>query len=502
MKKEWFLDRYCGQQFVALIEDGKVAEFEVEKEEFDCIVGNVYKGKVMNVLVGMNAAFIDCGLERNCYLAIDESYTDCNKYDGKLGEAQTSLPPLQEGDEIIVQVTKPPRGTKGAKVTTHLSFVGKRVIYLPNTDFLGVSRKITNEATREELFAMAEALRGNETGSGLILRTQAPLATTQELQAEAEYLRKLYQTMQLHEKDAPVGAVLYQDEDLPTRVVRDSFGDEIVKMHVGDKELYERLLRFASVHENLPIEKLVFYDGPRSMFREYGISQLVYDATKSRVPLELGGSLVIDHTEAMTVIDVNTGSFIGDHNLEETVFALNLCATEEIARQVRLRNIGGIVVVDFIDMLDEAHREAVTKRLEECLQKDKAKCHVLPMSELCLTQFTRKRVGRELSYHLIKPCPHCHGNGSVHDDLFMTMHIREDLLDCFTKGYSYAIVELNDGMMKKILQDGTYSKEMQGRWKDKKIYLVPHKTYKEHYFHVRGEKEKPKNLSEKAVLLD
>ena len=191
MKKEWFLDRYCGQQFVALIEDGKVAEFEVEKEEFDCIVGNVYKGKVMNVLVGMNAAFIDCGLERNCYLAIDESYTDCNKYDGKLGEAQTSLPPLQEGDEIIVQVTKPPRGTKGAKVTTHLSFVGKRVIYLPNTDFLGVSRKITNEATREELFAMAEALRGNETGSGLILRTQAPLATTQELQAEAEYLRKL-----------------------------------------------------------------------------------------------------------------------------------------------------------------------------------------------------------------------------------------------------------------------------------------------------------------------
>ena len=500
MKKEWFLDRYCGQQFVALIEDGKVVEFEVEKEEFDCIVGNVYKGRVMNVLAGMNAAFIDCGLERNCYLAIDEAYTDCNKYDGKAGDVRP-LQELKEGDEIIVQVTKPPRGTKGAKVTTHLSFVGKRVIYLPTTDFLGVSRKIVNEHQREELLAVAETLRGDESGAGFILRTQAPMATAEELQMEAAYLRKLYQTMRAHEQNAPVGAILYQDEDLPARVVRDSFGDEIVKMHVGDKELYERLLHFATLHGNLPVEKLVFYDGPRSMFREYGISQLVYDATTPRVPLELGGSLIIDHTEAMTVIDVNSGSFIGDHNLEETVFALNLCATEEIARQVRLRNIGGIVVVDFIDMLDETHKAIVTKTLEEHLKKDKAKCHVLPMSELCITQFTRKRVGRELSFHLIKPCPHCHGNGSVHDDLFMTMHIREDLLDCFTKGDSYAIVELNDGMAKKILQEGTYSKELQGRWKNKKIYLVPHKTYKEHYFHVRGEKEAPKNLSEKAILL-
>ena len=503
MKKEWFFDRYCGQQFVALLEGGKVAEFECESEENGSIVGNIYKGKIMNVVAGMNAAFVDCGLERNCYLSTDETYTDCTKYDGLLASSSPSpLSNLKVGDEIIVQVTKSPRGNKGAKVTSNLSFVGKRIIYLPNTDFFGVSRKITDEEQRARLMEVAESLRREDESAGFILRTKAPLATKEELEREANYLRKLFLMTLKNAANAPVGTVLYKDEDLPVRVVRDSFGDEITAIHVGDKELYERLLSFIDTFGELDKSKLCFYGGERSMFREYGISELVYEATKPRVSLEGGGSLVIDQTEALTVIDVNSGGFVGETNLEETVFAVNLIAAKEIARQVRLRNIGGIVVVDFIDMSEETHKEAITEALREYLSADKAKCNVLPMSELCLTQFTRKRVGNELATSLVKPCPHCHGDGSVHNDLFMMSHLREDLLDCFFEGYLSAIVDLNEGMARKLVQEHTFSKELQGRWKNKRIYLVPHKTYKEHTFHVRGENNRFPTVPENAILLE
>ena len=502
MKKEWFLDRYCGQQFAALVEDGQVVEFAAEKEsDGEVVVGNIYKGRVTNVLAGMNAAFVSCGLKRNCYLSTDESYTDCAKYEGTAVPPTAPLGNLQVGDEIIVQVTKPPRGNKGAKVTTLLSFVGKRVIYLPDTDFIGVSRKIVDEEQRKNLLNTAEKLREKGAKEGFILRTQAPLAAFKELKKEAAYLKKLYLNMKEGIESAPVGTVLYQDDDLPVRAMRDSIGEEVVAMHVGDEELYKRLRKLARLRGDIPEKKIVRYTGERAMMKEYGISQLVYDATKPTVPLANGGSLVIDYTEAMTVIDVNSGSHIGDTNLEETVFAVNLDATKEIARQVRLRNIGGIVVVDFIDMTDETHKERVTQALTELLEKDKAKCHVLPMSELCITQFTRKRLGNELASHLVKPCSHCHGNGSVHDDLFMMTKLREDLLDCFADGYRSAIVELNDGMMRKILQEGTFSKEMQGRWHGKQIYLIPHKTYREHYFHVRGETDSVLTLPNNAQLL-
>lgn len=499
MKKQWFFDRYCGQQLVALIEDGKVVEFATEPEEDGEIVGNIYKGKVTNILAGMNAAFVSCGLTRNCYLSMDED-APYENYDGTLGVTPT-LHHLQVGDEIIVQVTKAPRGTKGAKVTTHLSFVGKRIIYLPNTDFFGVSRKIKDESLRVRLLADAEKLRKKGTQEGFILRTKAPSADFKHLKKEAEYLRKLYQDMHERSLHAAVGEVLYQNDDLPVRVMRDSIGEEVDKMFVGDKELFSRLSRLATLRGDFPKKKLVFYDGNRSLFKVHGISQLVYDATRPVVALEGGGSLVIDHTEAMTVIDVNSGGHTQESCLEQTALAVNLVAAKEIARQVRLRNIGGIVVVDFIDMLQEEHKEQVTQELRRLLEEDNAKCNVLPMSELCLTQFTRKRVGSELTKSLIKPCPHCHGNGSVHSDIFMTIQIRDALLDCFADGYPSAIVDLNEGMMRKILEEGTYSKEMQGRWRGKQIYLIPHKTYKEHCFKVHGEKEKILTLPDNAQIL-
>jgi len=501
MKKEWFFDRYCGQQFVALLEDGKLAEFAAEKENVGVIVGNIYKGRVVNVLSGMNAAFVACGLERNCYLSMEESYTDYSKYDGTMGEMNRHLPDLKVGDEILVQVTKPPRGNKGAKVTTHLSFVGKRLIYLPNTDFLGISRRITEEEERENLIKTVDKLRDEKKGDGFIIRTQATLSSAKQLKKESEYLKKLCLDMLERAKKASVGKVLYQDIDLPTRIIRDSIGDDVVAIHVGDAELYERLLRLIRLQKEIPERKLVFYKGNRSMMREYGISQIVYDACSSTVPLDNGGYIVIDQTEAMTVVDVNTGSFVGNKGLEDTVFQVNVEAAKEIARQVRLRNIGGIVVVDFIDMLDETHKEKVTEILTEALALDKAKCNVLPMSELCLTQFTRKRVGNDVSSYLVKPCEHCKGNGHVHHETFVITRIREDILDCFANGFNAAIIELNDGIMRKILDEGLFTIEAKGRWKDKRVYFVPHRTYKEEYFSVRGDNSGVLNLPDKAKLL-
>lgn len=500
IKKEWFLDRYCGQQFAALLEDGKLTEFSSEKEPRQTCVGNIYKGKVVNVLSGMNAAFINCGLDKNCYLSMEESYTDYTKYDGTMGGSKDKTLDFKEGDEIIVQVTKPARGTKGAKVTTHISFVGKLIIYLPYTDFLGISRKITDEAVRERLLREVDALRSTQE-EGFIIRTQAPFATLEQIKTEIAYLKKEYKEMAEFAKNAPVGTILYEDDDLPERVMRDSYGEEITAIHVGDEELYHKLLRIANMRGDIPAEKILSYTGERSMLKEYGITPLVYEAANPVVPLENGGSIVIEHTEAMTVVDVNTGSYIGDSSLEETVFAVNLTAAREIARQVRLRNIGGIVVVDFIDMTNEAHKEAVTEELRKYLSLDKAKCNVFPMSELCITQFTRKRAGRNVLAYLEKSCPHCGGAGYVHDDIFVVTRIRTALLDYFADGFASAVVDLNVNIMNKILNEGLFSIEAKNRWKDKQIYFIPHKTYKEDFFSVRGESGNDLRLPENAKPL-
>jgi ribonuclease G len=500
MKKEWFFDRYCGRQFVALLEDGKLAEFAAEIEKSGEVVGNIYKGRVTNILPGMQAAFVSCGLEKNCYLSTDETYADYTKYDGVLRDTPPRHMEWKIGDEVIVQVTKPPRGNKGAKVTTRLSFVGKNLIYLPNTDFMGISRKIVEEELRQSLLLTAESLR-EKPDEGFIIRTGAPLATLKQLKREAEYLKNLSRVTLESAKDAPVGAVLYRDFDLPVRVMRDSMGDDVTAMHVGDIDLFNRLLKLVRLRGDLPEKKLVLFNGKRAMFREYGISPLISAVVRPTVPLDGGGYLVIDPTEAMTVVDVNTGSYIGSTNLEDTVFNVNLEAAREIARQVRLRNIGGIVVVDFIDMLDEEHKTAVTAELEACLAKDKAKCNVLPMSEFCLTQFTRKRVGAEIQSYLVRPCNHCRGRGYFPEEIFVITGIRADILDCFADGYRAVVIELQESVMKHILVDGMFSNEVKTVWRDKQIYLIPHKTYREDEYSVRGDNSSVLHLPDKAQIL-
>ncbi len=495
-KKEWFFDRFCGTQIVVYTEDRKIVEVGVESDRGGDLLGNIYKGKVMNVVPGMRAAFVNCGMERNCYLPLDESPVLLNSYDGAVGVHEQRT--LKTGDEILVQVVKLPRGNKGAKVTCDLSFVGKTLIYMPNTDFLGISRKITDPAMRENLLKEADKLR--ERGQGFIVRTAAETATKRHLKTESEYLKRIYRSVLETAKIAPVGTAVYHEWALPVKVMRDSLGG-VEGIYVGDRELYERVLHLARMRSDVGEKKVVLHTGERSMFSEYGLSEQVYGLSDTRVPLENGGYLVIDTTEAMTVIDVNTGKYTGEDDLERTVFDTNLVAAREIARQVRLRNIGGIVAVDFIDMTEEEHRLAVDEELARALSEDRSKCRTFPMSELCVALFTRKRTNNELQSFMLKPCPHCTREGFVLSDVYMAMRIRSEIIDCFAAGYSSAVIELNRDLMDKIFSERYFSKDMEGRWRGRRIYLVGHRTYHEEKFTVRGDNAAVLNVPDDAKLL-
>ncbi len=497
MKKEWFFDRFCGEQIVVYAEDGKIVEVGVENEGEGELVGNVYKGKVANIVAGMQAAFIAFGLERNGYLPLNDAETRFSKYDGEDKPAPALS--LKEGDELLVQVVKPPRGTKGAKLTTALSFVGKRLIFLPNSEFLGISRKITNEETRARLLDEAEKLRAK--GQGFIVRTAAETAQKKQLKAESEYLKRIARSVAEGAENAPVGALVYRECELPVKVMRDSLGDGVTGIYVGDRELYEKILRLTKLRADLSEKKIVLYTGVRSMYSQYGLDGQVYALASPRVDLENGSYLIIDRTEAMTVIDVNTGKFTGDTDLESTVTQTNLLAAREIARQVRLRNVGGIVAVDFIDMAEEEHRASVNAELERCLSEDRAKSRVLPMSDMCVTLFTRKRVNNEFLSFLLKPCPHCTRQGYVLSDVYMSMRIRSAIRECFANGYNAAIVELNRSLMEAILSRRMFTAELAESWKEKRVYMIPHSTFHEEKFTIKGDNSGVLNLPDDAQIL-
>ena len=495
MKKEWFFDRICGVQVVAYAEDGALADLGVENESGDAL-GTIYKGKVQNVVAGMQAAFVSCGLEKNCYLPLNEGAARFSSYDGESAPAGLML---KEGDEILVQVEKNPRGGKGAKVTCDLSFVGKTLIYLPRTDFLGISRKITDETVRTKLLKEADALR--EKGQGFIIRTAAETATKKQLKEESEYLKKVYRSMLEKAQTAPVGTAVYRECELPVKVMRDSLGGDVTKIYVGDREVYEKLLALAKLRSDLSEKQIVLYKGERHMFKQFGLSEQVYLLTQPQVLLPSGGYLVIDRTEAMTVIDVNTGKYTGDSDLESTVFETNLQAAREVARQVRLRNIAGIIAVDFIDMTEEAHRVAVDEELTRAVAGDRAKCRVLPMGELCVTLFTRKRTNNEILEFLFKPCPHCTRGGYVLSDKYMALRIRTEIMEYFAGGYEAVVIELNRSLMERILSEHYFSEECNGRWKGKRVYLIPHSTWHEEKFTIRGDNATVLTLPDNAQIL-
>lgn len=482
-KKTLYFDSFCGMESYAAVEDGKLTEFNYESKNRRNIIGNIYKGKVTDILNGMQAAFVNCGLERNCYLSVEDLFPDKNKYDGGEVDIPSELN-LKVGDEILVQVVKAPVGKKGAKVTTALSFVGKYMIYMPNTPFIGVSRKIHDPELRKNLLFMGSKMcRGSE---GMIIRTAAPYANRKDGAAELDYYRRMYRAILDKFKKAPVGEILYTDYPLFMRVLRDTLLFDVDKIYVGNKFVYDSLTDIIKVTGNR-VRNVILHDNGTDMFFDLGLSPQILELVSHRVELENGAYLIIEKTEALTVIDVNTGKFTGDDSLEHTVYYTNILAAREIARQVRLRNIGGIVVVDFIDMDDEKHRAALVGELEKALENDKTKCNVLPMSKFGLVEFTRKRTGPSIASQLMRPCRYCGGSGAAYVPEMTILKIRAHLLDLLSRGNRVVCIDLNATVADKLVNWHELVEETQAKYPLARIYVIPHRTYHDDHFNIRAD---------------
>ncbi len=496
-RKTIYLDNYAGLDLAAVVEDDKICEFAIERREGENLVGNIYKGRVCNLLNGMQAAFIDCGLEKNCYISAECLFPDHTKYDGEI-DIPTRLN-LKVGDEIIVQVVKPPIGNKGAKVTTCLSFVGKSIIYMPETSFIGISRKIRDEELRKNLiFTAGKLKRANE---GIVLRTAAPYANRAQIEDELTFYRNLYENIKAKIEPTPPCSLVHSAIPLPVRILRDTLSQDIDKIYVGNDLLGERVKTIIEMYPPRSRRPLVVYKRGDDMFSETGISKAIAKLRSPRVDIEGGAYLIIERTEALTVIDVNTGKFVGGDSLEQTVYQTNIAAAREIARQVRLRNIGGIVVVDFIDMRNESHRASLVAELKKALDKDTSKCRVLPMSELGLVEFTRKRTGKSVLDVLTKPCPYCGGAGHTRTAESIILTVRGRLLNALEKGYRTVFVDLNVDTCAKIIEWREIVEDINQRYPQARVYLVPHRTYHEENFTVRYEEKQITATPDGAILL-
>ncbi|MBC9783890.1 Rne/Rng family ribonuclease [Heliobacterium chlorum] len=393
---------------IALLEDDHLAELHWEKNEQGSIVGNLYKGNVENVLPGMQAAFIDIGLERNAFLYVKEAIPTVLKEEGispSIGDI------LKPGQEVLVQVLKEGIGTKGPRVTRNVTLPGHWVVLMPMMDHVGVSKRIEDERERRRLKEVAE--RVQIPGMGIIIRTTAVGADENELAADIRRLQERWQKIEEKIRRRPSRSLVYQGGTLVERILRDMIDDEVQQIRVNDCTTYNQMWEWAE--ENYPLlrSRLHLQDG-RDYWTEFNLQVEIEKALRPKTWLKSGGYLVIQETEALTVIDVNTGKYTGTHDLEDTVRKTNLEAAREIARQLRLRSIGGIIVIDFIDMTVDSHRQEVLDVLRESLQRDKAPTNVLGITPLGLVEMTRKKVRDSLTSMLTEPCSCCDGRGRVY----------------------------------------------------------------------------------------
>ena len=394
---------------VAVVENGVLQEVYIERIRSRGIVGNIYKGRVVRVLPGMQAAFVDIGLERAAFLhASDAKINDAENGDN--GNIPSINEVLQDGEDLIVQVVKDPLGTKGARLSTNLTLPARYLVYMPYSNHIGISQKIEDEKTREQLREVVRSATENNEG-GYILRTVAETASHDELITDINYLSKVWSVIQEKIQSAPSKSLIHKDLTLAMRAMRDYVRENVEKIRIDSRETFKRAQEFA--HEFIPeVEAHIeYYPGERPIFDLYSVEDEIQKALQKKVLLKSGGYLIIDQTEAMTTIDVNTGGFVGKKNLEETLFKTNLEASQAIARQLRLRNLGGIIIIDFIDMTDAEHKRQVLRALERNLSKDKAKVYVSDITPLGLVELTRKRTRESLEHVLCESCPICKGRG-------------------------------------------------------------------------------------------
>ncbi|QIK38668.1 ribonuclease G [Caldichromatium japonicum] len=393
---------------VAVIENGVVQEIIIERAERCGLVGNIYKGRVCRVLPGMQAAFVDIGLERAAFLHASDIHAACGPNGAQIYEL------VHEGDLIVVQVVKDPLGTKGARLTTNISIASRYLVYMPKVATTGVSQKIEDEEERRRLREILQRQVEREgIEGGFIARTAAEGVGEEAIEKEVAFLRKLWTGIRERCANTSRIALIHDDLPLALRALRDLVTPEVERIRIDSRTMVEKALDFASSYIPDIAPRIEHYQGERPLFDLYGVEEEIRKALQRKVALKSGGHLVIDQTEAMTTIDVNTGAFVGHRNLEETIFKTNLEAAQAICRQLRLRNLGGIIIIDFIDMTEEEHKRQVLRALEKCLARDHAKTQISEVSSLGLVEMTRKRTRESLEHILCEPCPCCGGRGSI-----------------------------------------------------------------------------------------
>src|SRR3954451_6880043 len=415
---------------VALVQDGYLGELYIERKRERGIAGNIYKGRVERVLPGMQAAFVNIGLEKSAYLHVsdvrgtpddlkrllagessrpatdeDEDADDAARASG--GDRIEDL--LKEGQEIVVQVTKEPISTKGARTTRYISLPGRHLVFMPTVDHVGISRRISSDKERRRLREIVDSMR--PAGSGFIVRTVADGVSERELKADMEFLIKLWNEVVRRAEGSRCPALIYNDLDLLLRTVRDLFTADVAKLIIDSRAEYDRVKKFIAALMPDFTGLIEMYDGTDPIFDGFGIEIEIDRALERKVWLKSGGYLIVDEMEALTAIDVNTGRFVGKSSLEDTITKTNLEACREVAEQLRIRSIGGMIVVDFIDMDRSSNRDKVTRSFNEFLRRDRAKAAVTRISELGLIEMTRKRTRESLLHHLTEPCSHCEGKG-------------------------------------------------------------------------------------------
>jgi len=428
MKQEIIINSTPQESRIAIVEDGQLAEFFVERKEEMGVAGNIYKGKVARVLPGMQAAFVEIGMDKAGFLhASDFSALDDVQLISPSGddvEFEDTPPPkpnpsrhlplekqLSRGEEVLVQVAKDPLGTKGARVTSHISLPGRYMVFMPGNKHIGISRRIESDEERKRLKEIAQSL-GTEEG-GFILRTACEGLSKREIQRDLGFLQKLWKSIQKKAESAPAPLLIHQDLDLIARAIRDFFSADTEQVLIDSPKDHRRIVDFVRHFMPRLKSQINLYTDKEPLFEQLGIEEKITKALDPRAWLRSGGYIIIERTEALTAVDVNTGRFVGKRNQEETILKTNLEAVQEVVRQLRLRNAGGLIIIDFIDMEKEANRKKVYEALKDALKKDKARTNILKISELGLVEMTRQRTRESLENQLLRPCPHCEGRGRI-----------------------------------------------------------------------------------------
>ena len=444
MSKEMIVSTSPGETWVCIMENGLLYEIFVERAENHVILGNIYKGNVSKVLPGMQSAFIDIGLERDAFLYIEDLNESVENYEKILGigeevdethvEREEPLREkmkaniddyLREGQELMVQVTKEPLPGKGSRITSYITLPGRYLVYMPSVEHIGVSRKIEDLGERSRLKEIAADIKPER--GGLIVRTVAEGVGEKELREDAAYLCRTWSEIAKRFETAAAPSIIHREKNIVFKVVRDYFNDDFTRILVDSEEEFREIVNFVNEINPLFAARVKLYDKKKPLMEEIGITKEIEKALKSRVWLKSGGYIVINQTEALVAIDVNTGKYTGGTRLEETVLKTNLEAVKEIVRQIRLRDLGGILIIDFIDMDEPENREKVFNELENELKRDRAKTKLLKISEFGLIELTRKRTKRSLDRMLSMSCPYCEGSGRVKSAETMSFEIMRQL---------------------------------------------------------------------------